>query len=436
MKRRYYLLTALLVITAWVMISRLNGVVIEQLNDTGLVRITVNFYVPVIQKDVENKIHLESERPGMKFLKTVRWIDDKTLEIYALEKGLPRGFKTRLYIEPLKTAIPGVYKSVKVYYRVNIRPFLTEISSPVPSRGPVVLSFSTPVSGEELSKYLKADFDFTLRPYYIPLAIGKLFRDTSWWQVIPREPLEPGRRYGIRFEGGGSAMTGFNRWFDVAEIPKVVSTAPRDGENNVMPYTVLTVNFDQEMQEVSIKVNHMTGDVRVNGKTAEFKPHSVFLPGKSYEVTVQGRSVYGEKMKPYNFKFVTADMGDRLWVEVNLRSLQKVVVYRGGKIVKTMLASGGRPGPETETPLGYFTIKDRGARFWSERFGQGAFYWVRIKDNYLFHSMPRDRDWNIIGEEYEKLGIPASHGCIRLKDEDAKWFYENIPEGTLVIIHD
>lgn len=50
--------------------------------------------------------------------------------------------------------------------------------------------------------------------------------------------------------------------------------------------------------------------------------------------------------------------------------------------------------------------------------------------------MPRDKDRNVIKEEYEKLGIPASHGCVRLKDEDAKWFYENIPEGTMVVIHD
>lgn len=435
MKGRYLLLMILVLITAWIALSRFNDVTIEQLNDTGLVRIRVNFYVPVIERDVGDKIHLESERPGVDFVKTFRWIDDRNLEIYAMEKGLPKGFKTMLRIEPLKTAVPGLLKSVKVYYRVKIRPFLVGVSSPVASSGPVVLSFSTPVGEAEL-KLLRTDFDFALRPRYIPMAIGKLFKDTSQWLLIPRDPLQPGKKYFVKFEGNESIFAGFYRWFEVAPIPKVISTDPENGKKDVMPYTVLKVDFDQEMKEVFIKVSRMTGDVICRGKTAEFKPHSVFLPGEKYEVSVEGTSVYGQKLAHYRFEFTTKDLGDRLWVEVNLRPVQKVVVYRGKKIIKTMLASGGRPGPDTETPRGYFTVKDRGVWFFSERFGQGAFYWVRIKDNYLFHSMPRDRDRNLIREEYEKLGIPASHGCVRLKDEDAKWFYENIPEGTLVVIHD
>ncbi|SHM04628.1 Lipoprotein-anchoring transpeptidase ErfK/SrfK [Caldanaerovirga acetigignens] len=436
MRCRYLLLIILLVIAAWVAVSSFNNVVIEQLNDTGLVRIRVNFYIPVIERDAADKIRLESERPGMDFVKTLRWLDDKTLEIYALEKGLPKGLKTILRIKPLKTAVPGLLKGVRVYYRVKIRPFPVEVSSPVASSGPVVLSFSTPVKEEEISKYLRADFDFDLRPSYILTATGKLFKDESRWLLVPREPLWPGDKYFVKFESGESIFSGYSRWFEVAPVPKVISTYPENGRADVMPYTVLKVDFDQEMREVLIKVSRMSGDVICRGKTAEFKPHSVFLPGETYEALVEGTSVYGQKSAPYRFKFTAKSIGDSLWVEVSLKPLQKVVVYRGKKIVKTMLASGGRPGSDTETPLGYFTVKDRGVWFFSERFGQGAFYWVRIKDNYLFHSMPRDKDRNVIKEEYEKLGIPASHGCVRLKDEDAKWFYENIPEGTMVVIHD
>jgi lipoprotein-anchoring transpeptidase ErfK/SrfK len=222
----------------------------------------------------------------------------------------------------------------------------------------------------------------------------------------------------------------------VADVPRVISTEPGDGQTDVKLYMPIEIKFDQDMSEVTVKVSGMIGDVEVDGRTVKFKPHAVFAPGETYSVLVRGKSIFGEEMKPYEFKFSTLDMGEKLWVEVNLRRLQKVVVYRGGRAIKTMLASGGLPGPENETPLGYFTIKDRGKSFWSERFGEGALYWIRIKDNYLFHSVPRDREGNIIEEEHKKLGIPASHGCIRLKDEDARWFYENIPEGTTVIIHD
>ena len=42
-----------------------------------------------------------------------------------------------------------------------------------------------------------------------------------------------------------------------------------------------------------------------------------------------------------------------------------------------------------------------------------------------------DQEKNIV--DYT-LGIPASHGCVRLKVEEAKWLYDNIPSGTKLII--
>jgi len=98
-----------------------------------------------------------------------------------------------------------------------------------------------------------------------------------------------------------------------------------------------------------------------------------------------------------------------------------------------MLASGGRA--ETPTPLGFFHTQDRGSSFWSPRFGEGATFWVRLAGQILIHSVPRDDRWEIKKDEHKKLGLPASHGCIRLSEEDAKWVYQNIPRGTLVIIH-
>ena len=34
-----------------------------------------------------------------------------------------------------------------------------------------------------------------------------------------------------------------------------------------------------------------------------------------------------------------------------------------------------------------------------------------------------------------RLGINASHGCIRLTLTNAKWIYDNIPRGTKVVIY-
>lgn len=114
-------------------------------------------------------------------------------------------------------------------------------------------------------------------------------------------------------------------------------------------------------------------------------------------------------------------------------SEQKVYIYKDGSLVREMICSTGMEGKDT--PVGNFKINHRDTWFYSHKFNQGGMYWVGfIGKEYLFHSVPADENGKIIKEEAEKLGTPASHGCVRLSLEDAKWFYETIPDGTEVII--
>lgn len=114
-------------------------------------------------------------------------------------------------------------------------------------------------------------------------------------------------------------------------------------------------------------------------------------------------------------------------------SEQKVYVYKDGSLIREMICSTGMEGKDT--PVGNFKINHRDTWFYSHKFNQGGMYWVGfIGKEYLFHSVPADENGKIIKEEAEKLGTPASHGCVRLSLEDAKWFYETIPDGTDVII--
>lgn len=114
---------------------------------------------------------------------------------------------------------------------------------------------------------------------------------------------------------------------------------------------------------------------------------------------------------------------------------QKVRIYENGKVIKEWTVSTGM---NNSTPQGTFTIQNRGEWFFSEKYQQGAVWWVSFKDwgVYLFHSVPMDRDRNVLEEEASKLGSPSSHGCIRLEIDDAKWIYDNIPAGTPVNIYE
>ena len=119
-------------------------------------------------------------------------------------------------------------------------------------------------------------------------------------------------------------------------------------------------------------------------------------------------------------------------IEVDLTK-QKVFVYYKDNMIKEMICSGG--ADQSPTPLGEFETSDKIKYSWVERFNVGAFYWTRFYKTYLFHSVPYNENKEMIVEEYEKLGSPASHGCIRLKLEEAKWLYDKLPSGVKVIIH-
>jgi lipoprotein-anchoring transpeptidase ErfK/SrfK len=129
------------------------------------------------------------------------------------------------------------------------------------------------------------------------------------------------------------------------------------------------------------------------------------------------------------------ELNQKYGVVVDLNK-QKVYVYKDDDVIKTLMCSTGLDDNQHFTPTGFYRIGERGDSFYSHKYKEGAHYWVRFNNNYLFHSVPFDENKKLIEEEAAKLGQKASHGCIRLSVDDARWFYENIPKGTPVIIKD
>lgn len=218
-----------------------------------------------------------------------------------------------------------------------------------------------------------------------------------------------------------------------ANNSEVFKTEPADRELGVFLYREIRINTGGAVEKARVEVRDIPGRTYINGENVTFKPAKVFLPGTEYQVRVFIKVPGQTRWNFSKFTFTTVDM-DKIWVAVDLNGLNTVTVYRGKTPLRTMLASGGRTGHET--PLGTFYTRDRGQSFWSARYGEGAYYWVRITGQYLFHSVPVDERWQTKEEEHAKLGCPASHGCVRMNLIDAKWFYENVPRGSMVIIHD
>lgn len=127
-----------------------------------------------------------------------------------------------------------------------------------------------------------------------------------------------------------------------------------------------------------------------------------------------------------------AEAARPLHIAVSISKQDVTVFDAQNRIVRHYVCSTGKDG--LDTPTGTFTVSDRGDSFYSETEKEGAYYWTRFKGTFLFHSVPFGPNRKIKPEEQEKLGTKASHGCVRLALENAKWIYDNIPDGTKVTV--
>ena len=114
--------------------------------------------------------------------------------------------------------------------------------------------------------------------------------------------------------------------------------------------------------------------------------------------------------------------------------------------VKTFVCSVGLPA--TPTPTGTFhTLQKAGSaatqgivELMGPSWGKwGTMFTWTDKYHIWFHSVAcgsTDPTYSLPAGAYNQLGMPASHGCVRLNVRDAKWIYMNCPLGTEVTVSD
>lgn len=100
----------------------------------------------------------------------------------------------------------------------------------------------------------------------------------------------------------------------------------------------------------------------------------------------------------------------------------QTLTYKKGGVTKTFHCSTGREG--YRTPKGKFTVYAKERHAISYKYGNSP-----MPFTLWFHSAGYG-----IHESKSVPNYPASHGCVRLKHEDAKWLFEQVPVGTPVII--
>lgn len=175
--------------------------------------------------------------------------------------------------------------------------------------------------------------------------------------------------------------------------------------------------------------------------------------GAFYPCGEDGSVAYGTEplrlgdflVSPYAPETPPKKDGDR-WLTV-FQGSQSVVCFRAEEgdwvVERIMICSAADEKHTTPPGLHYIYSKyDYKAMTRMNGIMVYAQYACRFRGHYLFHTVPIGGDSNrryqkygkkqMLIEEYEKLGQPASHGCVRLLVGDAYWVYQNCKRGTKV----
>lgn len=112
---------------------------------------------------------------------------------------------------------------------------------------------------------------------------------------------------------------------------------------------------------------------------------------------------------------------------------QKVNIFVGfdkhWKLQNSFICSSG--SSSTPTVKGFFQVESKDTMF---RVNEDVIckYYTGFCGNYLFHSVLLDNQGNVVDGT---LGVPVSHGCVRLALENAKYIFATVPHDSLVWIN-
>ena len=128
-----------------------------------------------------------------------------------------------------------------------------------------------------------------------------------------------------------------------------------------------------------------------------------------------------------NYKGYSSKTKYLIWIS---HYTQQVSIFEGSKgkwkMIRTFICATGTA--KNHSPRGVFkiTYKEKGWFYTSTK----ELYVTHYKGRNSFHTRPL---WNNGSVQNPTIGKPASHGCVRCYNQDAKYIYDKMPVGTTVV---
>lgn len=349
-------------------------------------------------------------------------------------------------------AYPEVFRtSVKVEKFTEIRP-----------EESVVINFSFPIFTEgynEKIRIVPAE-SFSLR-----------WKDSNKkLEITPEKFWQPGEQYQIFLPAGENIMfsdveSGVVN-FSVINYPQVKKIIPENGAQDVSIdiEEPIVLNFAKSSADFALRfiLNSNGGtffETNLNRDEFRIMPKNGMEYGEKYilEVYAKYKSARDEEYKKIfessfetvpppvivwdsnnetrlqqTRKYARAKIKNGKYIDINLSS-QVMSIFQEGKLLDAFMISSGKRG--MDTPKMETKIYNKFPRAFSKAYGLFMPNWMALvaDGKYGIHELP---EWpGGYKEGANHLGIPVSHGCVRLGVGSAERVYNFAEVGTPVVIY-
>lgn len=242
--------------------------------------------------------------------------------------------------------------------------------------------------------------------------------------------------------------------FKTKEPLRIVKIIPKDGQDKVSTEQGIEVTFSElvnyeGLEEHLIISPEIETEFIWQDSKLTLAPREPLREDTEYEVKitpgVEGyqNSSYLEKEVVCHFK-TRPSFPERLlskvefepkikegkYIDIDIAS-QTLTIFEDGKSRGRFKVSTGKPS--MPTPKGNFKVLGKEINHWSHKYKLYMPFSLNLGGGMYIHELPYWPDGYREGEGH--LGIPVSHGCVRLGIGPAEEVYKWTDVGTVVIIH-
>jgi len=208
--------------------------------------------------------------------------------------------------------------------------------------------------------------------------------------------------------------------------------------DNAIKTYLATVAQNFEIKKIDKKINASNNETIEEGRTGIYLDKTRALAeikaqisnSNTVRVALQTYEEAPEEVKVFPAEGIVPGRYEGKYIDIDLLG-QQLCMIESNNILGCYIVSSGKAS--MPTPTGTRFIQSKHPKAWSAKYGLYMPFWQSMGGGYGIHELPEWPSGYKEGENH--LGIPVSHGCVRLGVGPAEIVYNWTEIGTPVYIH-